>query len=822
MNRTKLLFAVLTIAATTAVVSVGNAAETKAVTKKSTIHPAVTESTVVHYIGAGSSAMWQGFAIAAYNDFAGSGTAAAATDICNAGTIQTVSGSTATAGNACTTGHWTVKTSKPYAYLHDTRSSSIPLEYGNLWVVWVEDTTSGVYTDIWTYLSVDSTVGVRNYLATPRSKLVVDSAAVGTGGAGAITASFFFDDSSDVALPSAVWTAISSADGVTLTAGMTDIRPEDAKLATERILGQVPSPYGGDTVPTTADNFIYSFALGYGPGPIGVQIKSAEPSSTAAATPVEFSLPGGTDPISSDAVSTTINVYPVGEEPIVFLANRTNTTTGLGQIIPSQPACGATPTVPDCLSSAYTSDGSYQYRNVWDQHPWPAQANVFPNLNDATTGYCSVSANQSSAACHYTRRPLGNLFSGGDCETDSSAFTWPMDPNTQGVRVVPPNGTAEPITLFLREPLSGTYNTTEFSAIRLYGTPGGSSGTNGSGTYESTAYVSQETNVIIGQPDMDPLDLQCPGKFGGENGSTEGVRMRGIGTGEVTTGPNFGTDTAVGDGLYYTPDSIAYAFFSFGNVSHFAHSVNYGYLMIDAIDPLFTSYDGTGGEPGQPVNFYSTGPTGWGELPNCGGTGQPVCSTAAIWGTVGSYPHLRDGTYPAWSELRMMCDPSDAQTTPRCTPTNDPLGAEALVQNLQSDIHNDHTGGVPDLLPFSDASTGALSFNPPYGDVSFIRSHFNLYVPNDVDNAAGQGGLPSGNPWVRTVAPGTSTHQGGSMPLTGSPSDPTVYIDFSTEACSTPAATGGNPVNGPPDAECGGDAGGFIYATGTTTTNNLH
>jgi hypothetical protein len=818
MKRMNLFCAALVLAATAAAVPFANAAETK---KKAEVkpHSNVTESTTVHYIGAGSSAMWQGFGIAAYNDLAGSATAASANGICNAGTIQTTAGSTATAGNTCTTSHWTVKsTAEPYAYVHDTRSSSIPLEYGNLWVVWVTDTTTSTVTDVWTYLSVDSTVGVRNYLAVPRAKLTVDNAATSYGGGNAISKSFFIDATTDTTLASAVWTAISGTEGEPLTAGMTDIRPEDAKLATERILGQVPSPYGGDTVPTTADNFIYSFALGYGPGPIGLQIKSAEPGSSAATTPVEFALPGGSDPFSSSTVSTSINVYPVGEEPIVFVANRTNTGTGLGQIIPSQPACGGTP-VPGCLTSAYTSDGSYQYRNVWDQHPFPTQANVFPNLTPASTGYCSVGANQSTAACHYTRRPLGNMFSGGDCETDNSAFTWPLDPNTQGVRVLPPNGTAEPITLFLREPLSGTYNTTEFSAIRLYGTPGGSSGTNGSGTYESTPYISQESNVVIGQSGADPLDLQCPAKFGGEGSSIEGFRMRGIGTGEVTNGPG---GSASGDGVLNTPDSIAYTFFSFGNVSKLAGSVKYGYLMIDGIDPLFTSYDGSGGEPGQPVNFNSLGATGWGELPTCGGTGQPVCSTSAIWGSVLSYPHLRDGTYPAWSELRMMCDPSDTQTTPRCTPANDPLGAEALVQNLQADIHFDHTGGVPDLLPFSDAATGALSFDPPYGDVKYIRSHFNLYGPNDNDNAAGQGGLPTGNPWQKTVLPGTSTHQGGNSALTGSSSDPTIYIDFSTENCSTGSNPGGTPVNGPPTAECGGDAGGFIYPTGTTTTGNLH
>ena len=35
--------------------------------------------------------------------------------------------------------------------------------------------------------------------------------------------------------------------------------------------------------------------------------------------------------------------------------------------------------------------------------------------------------------------------------------------------------------------------------------------------------------------------------------------------------------------------------------------------------------------------------------------------------------------------------------------------AEALVQNLQSDIHFSHTGGVPDFLPFADGGV-AVSF----------------------------------------------------------------------------------------------------------------
>src|SRR5208282_1725984 len=111
-------------------------------------------------------------------------------------------------------------------------------------------------------------------------------------------------------------------------------------------------------------------------------------------------------------------------------------------------------------------------------------------------------------------------------------------------------------------------------------------GTNGAGSYERAPYISQESNVIIGQPGADPLNLQCPAKFGGETGGGEGFRIRGIGTGEVTNG----FSNVVNGGVLNTPDSLTYTFFSFGNVSKLASSVKYGYLMIDGVDPLFQDY----------------------------------------------------------------------------------------------------------------------------------------------------------------------------------------------------------------------------------------
>ena len=176
MKKINMLFAALVVAAIVAAVPVANAA------------------TTVHYIGAGSSAMFQGFGIAAYNDLA---LGADGGGVCVGGVIQAGSGSTATPGDSCTTSHWSTKTASGLAAAKDSRSTSIPLEYGNLWVVWVTDTTTGSDTDAWTYLSVDSTVGVRTYLATPRAKLLLSSAATSTAGANVIASNLFADSSSD-------------------------------------------------------------------------------------------------------------------------------------------------------------------------------------------------------------------------------------------------------------------------------------------------------------------------------------------------------------------------------------------------------------------------------------------------------------------------------------------------------------------------------------------------------------------------------------------------------------------------------------------------
>jgi len=203
-----------------------------------------------------------------------------------------------------------------------------------------------------------------------------------------------------------------------------------------------------------------------------------------------------------------------------------------------------------------------------------------------------------------TEQQLQQVFSGANC--DASAF----GPSFSGA-----------INVFLREPLSGTMNTTEATVFRyptLYPNP--------------VAGLSQETGVGSNNP---LKQLPC---------TAGGKRTRAIGTGEevksvLTSGSNYGTD------------GIGYAFFSYGNVSSIANVSTYGYITLNGVDPIFASYGaGSTIDPGQPA--------GNGVLPlntPCGtGSAAFPCQENLIWGNGFSFPNLRNGTYRTWSLLRLV------------------------------------------------------------------------------------------------------------------------------------------------------------------------
>ena len=554
--------------------------------------PAVNAATVVKVLGAGSSAMWQTAAIGAFNDLAGG--------VVQGAQHYTVKGSCPTNGNC--------------AQIVDSRSGSILKEGGNLWVVWTSDLSK-----VWAYISVHSVVGNRAFFAKPRTTLQIDPETEISNGVPSsqtnLISSVLFGGTSDAsALPSAVYNALTTSPSNTITAGFTDIRPEDAKFATCRALN-----------PINTTNWS---GLGYGTGGAnctsltGASIKSAYPGSSATANPVNFNLVG-TDPITGQTLHP-FTTFDVGAAPITFLVNRKN-ANGLG----------------------FGGPGT-------------------PSITDITTAGAQALYNGSNGTT--------SVFSGG--------------PSTPAA-----------LTVVLREPLSGTMNTTEFTTFRCQNYNAGPCAITTKPSYNN----SQEVGVIPTSATGNPLN----------QGGGGGTRVRAIGTGEV-----------VGSWVLNTTDSIGYAFFSFGNVSKIAGTTtspnfNYGYLTLNGIDPINPSY--TNG-----ALYTCVSPTGV----------QGVCPASP--GT--SFPNLRNGTYTAWSVLRAVTDGASVNST-------NYINTLSLVNAIQANVNST----VPDFVPYK----------PVGGDpgLQFYRSHFpqaGFHANNGLSGQHESGGDVGGCIEPLVPAPGTT------------------------------------------------------------------
>ena len=249
---------------------------------------------------------------------------------------------------------------------------------------------------------------------------------------------------------------------------------------------------------------------------------------------------------------------------------------------------------------------------------------------------------------------------------------------------------ANPLNVILREPLSGTMTTTEFNVFRTllppkYGNP----------------KDSQEKGIDLSVGACPGLGCPNPLQLASKNG---GVRLRSIGTGQMISGNN-----GVG-GIKNLADSVGYTFFSFGNVAPIAGAGGVGrYVTLDGVDPVASSYTN-------------------GVLPTC---------TAPCPVTPGtSYPHLRDGSYRAWSILRLITDASGSNAA----------NAQAVVSATQELIN----ATVPDFVPAVATTDGDPGM--PY-----YRSHFKLAGvagnPNNGNGGAEKGGDVGGCPFNKNTDP---------------------------------------------------------------------
>jgi hypothetical protein len=758
----------------------------------------------VHVNGSGSSALWQPMAVAAVNDAA-----------------PTVSACSGGVGTSCTIHHYTIKTSDcaQCVGLFDTRVSggiTPGKQYGNGWIVWVNN-TSGVATDIWSDVSVDSSVGDRAFLGRGASggvgtNLILAESIADEGGTSqtsdnAVAPQLFKYGTSasgtncggastcdDAFLQADVYSALTTSPGDVLNSAFSDIRLEDGKYATKRSLKPL-DPSG------------YFAGLGYGSAGsqlVGTPILSGTGQSTASAEPDNFSLPGGTDPFNGTAVPTTITTLPVGEEIVLFLSNRGN-SSGLGTLdvtgknfyyndvwdtVPNSPngagwvtklgklfegkdctgdaaafwnagVIGPPPPTGGFAGSNVTEEAAGVYSIISPGDPVNPTAGTMdikfsPTAFDALTSNGTVSLIGYGITISGTTEPSAGVFDGTyiitqdpivspdyagthkfqvtaysaqNTENTGSPMCWGVCNGTgtpQGANLwvwAPSNFANFNIHLIIREPLSGTYNTAEFTTIREYGgnDPAnpfseGSNDTNNSISAKSfdANYSDAAGTQVIAM--VNPTKAQvCWGPPTYTTASPgNGDRTRAIGTGEMVSGSG-----SPSGGILGTTDGLGYAFFSFSNISKIAKA-GYGYFQLDGVDPLFQNYvNGANGatlDPGQPNQGLGSGALP-GTLPTCSVTGgTPACTTAAIWASGNSFPNIRNGTYRSWSVLRGVCDTTNAN----CLKSNDSVGVEGLIAHAQDDIHSG--ASVPDFLPFSD--DGTFGGANGTGDASYYRSHF--------------------------------------------------------------------------------------------------
>lgn len=234
------------------------------------------------------------------------------------------------------------------------------------------------------------------------------------------------------------------------------------------------------------------------------------------------------------------------------------------------------------------------------------------------------------------------------------------DASTPGTTIT---GGARNVTVFVREPLSGTYNTMEYNI-------------------PNNVELQTSQDVGVNQVDISaPLsdgryNRNCNATHTGPEWNASGVAMgtlignpkeRAIGTGQELS-DTFGAST----------DALGYAFWSASNFKN----ANAGgvttnkYLTVDGVDPLGTGTAGVGG-------------------------GIPTSATALANVTLA---HVADGTYPIWSLLRLV---SAGSTTAPSAVTNLAEAAQAYV-----------TASNPDFVPYDLVPAGSIP------NLAVERAHF--------------------------------------------------------------------------------------------------
>jgi hypothetical protein len=753
---------------------------------------ACSSGVTVHYVGIGSSAQFNTLAFGAVD------------------ALKALPGNSAITPNV-----WTVKT----AEVIDVRpfgasGTGNPVDKGlSVWVIYDSAATCNAYIGF----QADSVQGDKDFYCMQHSS------AVEAGTVGSVAACYGFNDTAE-------------------TGG---------SWQTQASVSVVPGlPNNVANLPASIQTFL---------------ITPPKPVGTGASQTLPPAYCGQTGDTAKKPVATTIYCYfnaahtDIRAEDGLFATTRalssyntTNAVFGLGY---NQTACGATFSGTKLLLGCPIND-SFNANKVFFPLPFGIKGTdpittanvptgttltlgaspivVFVNNADST-GSLGFGAKVSGAYLHHdvARNVLSQIFEGVDSCTGDLLTTINPTSGSFGGKIP---GHGQPIQAILREPLSGTYNTFEFTAVRTYGgsgvvsqVPGGalvalnkvtSATTGGGPTWVSDAEGGQELDVRGTLPDGpatgwtsgtnsthcapfpdgtescgNPLFYETGNDAGStastcaknSSGTNRAVKLRAIGTGEEI-GAVLGTTASPDPTAWTVEDGIGYAFWGYSNFKSAASGCT-----------ALTSGVGKGGATcttniGHYLTVDSIDPlfvTGGGQLnggENWSGAFQlPQC--AFIQGLSGAafpcpqvpFTHLYDGKYPLWTMLRIV---SFANVTATATVNGavTPEGVINVVGFAQTEAAPGSTAQLSDFAPFLSKITGlpyTQGGTAPTGGLNLgvFRVHFQ------------EQDVPGGN----SIAPNNGHSGCGTAP------------NFTSVALQ-----GGTPSNATCLVDAGGDMGGAV------------
>jgi len=331
-------------------------------------------------------------------------------------------------------------------------------------------------------------------------------------------------------------------------------------------------------------------------------------------------------------------------------------TTPCGQAIGSSQYLGLGYTAGTSTINSYYSTSTFNVVNFtlptsgYTAIPVGATPIIFAvNTSNTTNGFGTLTFGGSSPA-NISRARLAGYLNG------TYGYTGDISGSATGANA----------TVLIREPLSGTYNTVEYTVpntANYLGTAGQLATSQDVGLHNLTTPTStrDENNCSGTTYNTNPMHLAS-------EDNANAYRNRVIGTGQAVSE------------VLAVQDALGYAFWSASNWAGTIASPSAKYLKVDGYDPLYDSS----------ASNYST-----------------IANTIPTNATTGNndlqyvkFTDLNNGHYPAWSALRVVTGaPGSTNYT----------YANLLAQALQGFS----TPTLPDFVPFTSLNVWRQHFTPP-------------------------------------------------------------------------------------------------------------